>query len=83
MSQLLIGNSVVYLEGLYQRNLQSGFYKDMSEHFSLRHRTHTFFQSNQGQVLGFSCSQEMRSTLREENKFGRKECGIKDCEWDL
>ena len=23
------------------------------------------------------------TTLREENKFGRKECGIKDCEWDL
>ena len=23
------------------------------------------------------------STLREENKFGRKECGIKDCELDL
>ena len=24
-----------------------------------------------------------KSTLREENKFGRKECGIKDCELDL
>ena len=23
------------------------------------------------------------NTLREENKFGRKECGIKDCELDL
>ena len=23
------------------------------------------------------------STFREENKFGRKECGIKDCELDL
>ena len=23
------------------------------------------------------------TTLREENKFGRKECGIKDCELDL
>ena len=22
-------------------------------------------------------------TLREENEFGRKECGIKDCELDL
>ena len=24
-----------------------------------------------------------QSTLREENKFGRKECRIKDCELDL
>ena len=26
---------------------------------------------------------ERCTTLREENKFGRKECGIKDCELDL